>query len=149
MLKFLVPGLGWFLALWYFYDIYSEVKTLSCAVINMFHYLKVGICENRQSIREIIGQEEIFSSNGADDFSMFLWENHEKLGISSELIDTYNAFTKESEFCAGQVCEDGIIALEREFKTALIENQSSIKNKMISFVTVCTALLAVLIILLV
>lgn len=149
MLRFVVLGLGWFLALWYFYDIYNEVRALSSSVINMFHHLRVGICEKRSTIKEIIASEEIFALNGADDFSLFLWENHERLGVSSELIDLYNAFTRESEFSSGQVCEEGIINIENEFKRVLTENQSVVKNRMISFLTMCTAFLAVLIILLV
>lgn len=148
LLKFVLI-LMWVLTIWYLYDSYIDISSLCRAVINMFHHLKVGICENRRSVGEIIATESVFDDNGAQDLSLFLWENHERLGISCDLIDSYNAFFKESELSSANVCEEGITLLESEYKEALSESLVQIKKKYISFFTICTAAFAVIILLLV
>ena len=149
MLLIFVLALMWILAIWYLYDSYVYISSLCKAVINMFHHLKVGICENRKSVGEIIDAESVFDDNGARDLSLFLWENHEKLGISCDMVDSYNAFSKDCEFSSGNVCEEGITRLEKEYKDVLTENLVEIKKKYISFFTICTAVFAVVILLLV
>ena len=149
MLKLYIICVIWGITLWYFIDSYNEAKSLGRAVIDMIHLLKIGVCENRQTIKEIIDGEDIFEENGAGDFSLFLWENHDQLGISADLIDSYNSFTKESEFCDGQVCVEGITAIEDSIRSAILDNQVELKGKLVSFVTVCTAVFSVVFLLMV
>jgi len=149
LFKLVSFGIVWSFAMWYGYESYSNTKTLGKSIISMFHLLRVGICENRKSIGEIVSEEAIFAENNAQDFSMFLWENHEILGLESDLIDSYNAFLKNSEMSSGCVCDEGIVELERAFKEAVCENQAAIKSKYISFITLCSAVLAVFTIVLV
>ncbi len=149
MIKILLAFSIWVIVLWFSLDSYSYSKKLSQAIIKMFHLLRVGICENRMSIDEIVKSESVFFDNGASDFSLFLWENHEALGIKAELIDSYNAFCRDSRTASGQVCDEGIVAIEKEFKAALSANQTELRSKCISFITVCTAVFAVTVILMV
>ena len=149
MFYILLVILAWGLCIWYLYDSYTEVNKLCADVATMFRVLKKGICEDRRCIGEIISDEPIFNDSGATDLSMFLWENHDKLGLGVDLIDRYNAFIKESEFSSAQSCSEGITELERTYRAALTENAAQVKKRFISVVTLCTAAFAIGILLLV
>lgn len=149
MFKLILVFLLWLIAIWFSLDSYMYSKKLSQVIINMFHLIRIGICENRMSIEEIVKEESFFSENGATDFSMFLWENHELLGLDCELIDSYNAFCHDSKTASGQACDEGIIAIEKDFNLALSSSQTELRAKFVTFVTLSTSAFAVAAILLV
>lgn len=149
MFNLILVFLAWSLCIWYFYDSYSDAKKLNMDVADIFRNIKIGICEHNRCLADIIASEASFKGMSVSDFSLFLWENHERLGLSVDHIDAFNAYVRESEFAPLGVCLDGITALERRFREALRENSTLLKQKFISVATLSTAAFGIGIMLLV
>ena len=143
MIKAVLLFILWLLSLSYFFDSFNESKELCENVGKMIHLIKIGVCEKRLTLNEIMDSNE-FTIHNPEELKELLWEKHELLGIDQDMIEMFQAFIAESRFENIKTCSETIVNVERCFLNKLNENQINLKAKMVTVSTICTAFFSII-----